>query len=308
MPLQYHAAQIEVQEEANTRPVAEMLANWAGPVQEFASVADLIVLATADLDGRLHFATACGQAPLVEAVGPTALRLLGPVAPFEAAEALVGGLAINLGQRRRVRLNGRLRREGGTCLLEAQEAFVNCRKYIAPSVAVDVEPHVGPIDSSHVGLDDPWLAGVLSKAETAFLASVAPDGQPDVSHRGGPPGFLRLDVEQKRLTWPEFVGDGMLKSAGNVRATSQATLLVLDLQTGDAVELAGDATYRTLRTAREARSDALEQHRDPFPIQGQIDLSIKEARRLTGMIHARRRIAKAEKMTSCSPIDDQYPQ
>jgi hypothetical protein len=201
-----------------------------------------------------------------------------------------------------------LLRDGDACVLKATETFVNCRKYIAPSLALDERRHVGPSASSLVGLDDPWLSNVLGRAETAFLASMAPDGQPDVSHRGGPPGFLRLDPDRSRLTWPEFVGDGMMKTAGNVRGTSTATLLALDLETGDAAELRGRATYRTLRTAKEARTDALEQHRDPFPVQGEMDLIIEEAWRLRGMIHPRRRIVKAEKLTSCSPIDDQYPQ
>jgi hypothetical protein len=137
---------------------------------------------------------------------------------------------------------------------------------------------------------------------------MAPDGLPDVSHRGGPPGFLRLDAVQGRLSWPEFVGDGMFKSAGNVRGTPTTTLLVLDLETGDAAELRGEATYRTLRTAKQARQDALEQHRDPFPVQGEMELTIREAVRLTAMVHPRHRVEKVEKLTSCSPLDDQYPQ
>ena len=249
MPLQYHAAQIEVQEEANTRPVAEKLAYWVGPVQEFAATADLIVLAAVDTGDQLRFSTICGRAPLVEASGATELRFPDPGPAFVGDEVLAGGLAVNLAQRRRARINGLLRREGAECVLEPMEAFVNCRKYIAPSVALEQRLHVGPSDSSTIALDDPWLAGLLDGAETAFLASVAPDGQPDVSHRGGPPGFLSLDVANGCVSWPEFVGDGMFKSAGNVRGTSQASLLVLDLASGDAAELRGTATYRTRRTA-----------------------------------------------------------
>ena len=49
----------------------------------------------------------------------------------------------------------------------------------------------------------------------------------------------------------------MFKSAGNVRASSQLTLLVLDLATGDAAEISGLGRYETLRTMKEARLDAL---------------------------------------------------
>jgi hypothetical protein len=55
-PLRYHAGQIAVQEEAKTRHVADKLAHWVGPVDEFALGADLLLLATADADGVLSFA------------------------------------------------------------------------------------------------------------------------------------------------------------------------------------------------------------------------------------------------------------
>ena len=58
MALVYHAGQIEVQEEANTRPAAENLADWVGPVGQFASVADMFLLASADEAGDLRFAAA----------------------------------------------------------------------------------------------------------------------------------------------------------------------------------------------------------------------------------------------------------
>ena len=137
---------------------------------------------------------------------------------------------------------------------------------------------------------------------------MSPDGQPDVSHRGGPPGFLALDAAAGTLTWPEYVGDGMLKSAGNVRATGVATLVVLDLATGDAAELSGQSVFRTLRTNKEARRAALEQHRDPFPPQGQITLQISRVTRLEGLTNPRRLIETQDKVTSCSPPEDQRPQ
>jgi hypothetical protein len=150
------------------------------------------------------------------------------------------------------------------------------------------------------------LEGLLAAAETAFLASISPDGQPDVSHRGGPPGFLALQPLGE-VRWSEFVGDGMLKSAGNIRATGSASLLVLDLDSGDAAQLSGRATYRTLRTAKEARRSGLEQHKDPFPVQGEMVLGLEQIRRLHEFTSPRRRVERAEKITSCSPLDEQAP-
>jgi len=309
VPLTYHAGQIAVQEEANTRKLADQLAHWVGPVGMFMSVADLVILAV-PFDGSLRFLALSGRAPLVEVVGPTSLRL--PIADFPGAgpsATKVGGIAISLAQLRRARLNGDLVQDGASCVLEAAEAFTNCRKYIAPSRPLEDALHVGPELREVIALDDEWLKDVLKRAETAFLASVSPDGQPDASHRGGPPGFLTLDATNGSMSWPEYIGDGMLKSAGNVRATGAITLLVLDLITGDAAEITGSASYKTIRLRKQPREDGgLERNTVPFPVQGQMDMVVTRAERLRRVIVPRARLERALKVTSTSPLEEQAPQ
>jgi len=309
-PLNYHAGQIAVQEEAKTRHVADKLAHWVGPVGEFALGADLFLFATADAEGILSFTVLSGEPPLVEVADESGVQLHFPpgLAPLPPAPVACGGLAISLGQARRARINGLLVSNGGDNKLVARETFTLCRKYMAPSVALEERPHLGPVACEPLALDDPWLAGLLAKAETSFLASISPDGGPDVAHRGGPPGFLKLDAAARRLTWPEYVGDGVFKSAGNVRATGTMTLLVPDHDSGDAVELIGRGDYTNIRPERRQRLDALVQHRDPFPIQGVITCEIIRAVRLRQLLHPRQRIEKAIKVTSRSSVDEQAPQ
>ena len=308
MPIVYHAGQIEVQTEANTRPVADKLAHWVGPIAEFMAVADLVVLAT-PVDDRLRFSALSGRPPLLDVVGPgsVALRASLPIA-MPGDSVRIGALAISLAQRRRARLNGQLNIGDQDAVLDATETFTNCRKYVAPSVALEDATHVGPAARVAIRLDDPAVAAILARAETAFLASVSPDGSPDVSHRGGPPGFLTLDAGAALLTWPEYVGDGMLKSAGNVRASGRVALLVVDLASGDAIELTGRAAYETLMTRQRARTEGLERHRDPFPHQGRITMHVETVERLNRMITPRRPIAEVPKLNSSSPLEEQEPQ
>ena len=166
MTLTYHAGQIEVQTEANTRPVAEMLRKWVGPLGEFTMGADMIVLA-AQVDGAFEFATLSGAPPLVEPAGGTSLQFPAPMfaAPQDGDTRLVGGIAISLAERRRARINGEM-----TCdyepVLHAFEGFTNCRKYIIPSLALEDDMHLGPQKKEEVALDDAWLADVLARCET----------------------------------------------------------------------------------------------------------------------------------------------
>src|SRR4051812_18867483 len=307
MPLTYHAGQIEVQTEANTRPVAEMLREWVGPLGEFTMGADMIVLA-AQVDGAFEFATLSGAPPLVEPAGGTSLQFPAPLfaPPADGDTRLVGGIAISLAERRRARINGEL-----TCdyepVLRAFEGFTNCRKYIIPSLALEDAMHLGPQAKEDVPLDDAWLAAVVARCETSFLASISPEGQPDVSHRGGPDGFLHFDAAAGRLSWDEYVGDGMLKSGGNVRACSELALLVIDLETGDAAQLNGRGVFTVTLREKKPRTDGLLQVRDPYPVQAQMAVDLTSAKRLRGLILPRVKIEKAGRITCADTTDDQAP-
>jgi hypothetical protein len=165
---------------------------------------------------------------------------------------------------------------------------------------------VGPIAREPIALDDPWAGAVAAAADTTFLASVAPDGMPDVAHRGGPAGFIALDATRATASWTEYVGDGVFKSAGNVRATGTASLLLLDLESGDALELIGSAAYENTLTRFRPREEPLVRMRDDFPEQGRMVLAIDRAARLRRFTHPRERVAAA-RVTSRDTADEQAP-
>jgi hypothetical protein len=309
-PLVYHPGQRAVQEEAGTVRVADKLADWVGPVAEFARGADLVVLALPDNGRGLRFCLLSGRPPLVAlGEGPDVqLRLPAEFAGHVDGPTACGGLVISLGLARRARINGFVYRRAAAPELVAAEAFTLCRKYLAPSVGVAEGPlRIGPAIREPLALDHPLLADVLARAETAFLASVNPDGMPDVAHRGGPPGFLAFDPAAGRLAWTEYVGDGVFKSAGNIRATGTMSLLALDLASGDGVCLYGRGEYRNTRSDRK-REDALVQHREDHPQQGEMSCEIVRAERLRDLLHPRRRIDRVPRITSRSTVPDQKPQ
>jgi hypothetical protein len=309
-PLVYHAGQRAIQEEAGTVRVADKLADWTGPAVQFTRGADLFVLALPDAGGALRFTVLSGAPPLVEAVEGAALILRLPpgLAPQVNSPTACGGLAVSLAEARRARVNGHLGLHDGRPELRATEAFTLCRKYFAPSVAVGAALCVGPALRRRIALDDPWLAAVVARAETSFLASVSPDGMPDVAHRGGRPGFLGLDPARARMEWRDYVGDGVFKSAGNIRATGTMALLVPDMASGDGVALYGRGTYETINPRREARENALVRHKEAYPVQGVMACAIERAERLTAVLNARTRIERVRRITCRSAVEEQRPQ
>lgn len=311
MAIQFHAGQRAVQDEANSRPVADLLAGRSrganDPLPEPMRAADIVLLAMSHTDGSLCFQAVSGAPPLLHGETSGAICFPDGISVPSDRGVLTGGIAVDLQTRRRSRLNGTLSREDGRLVLCAEETFANCRKYVAPSVSLESSLHIGPVNRHAVDLADAVLARAVANAETAFIASVATSGLPDVSHRGGPAGYIELDASFGVVRWRELVGNGMFKTAGNVRATGTCTLLVLDVATGDAYELAGLGEFRTVLRYDEPRDRGLWPSTEHYPTQGEMTLHISQAFRLEKLINPRQRLTDEDKVTSCSPAEDQVP-
>jgi predicted pyridoxine 5'-phosphate oxidase superfamily flavin-nucleotide-binding protein len=62
-----------------------------------------------------------------------------------------------------------------------------------------------------------------------FLATADADGRPDCSFKGGAPGFVRVSGPSE-LAFPDYDGNGMFKSLGNLAVNPNVGLLFIDLQ------------------------------------------------------------------------------
>ncbi len=309
-PFQYHEGQRDVQREANSILCADKLSSWVGPVVDYANEADLIVLACAVPD-VLHVAVLSGPAPLVSATavaGEIAVELPSEVADQLPLDHRWGGIVINPSTARRSRVAGLPTPRHDGVVIMCEVAFTNCRKYMTPTSSTGETTHHGPTRQDPVALDDPWIVQAVTGGETAFLVTETPDGVADVSHRGGPPGFLHYDATGGTITWTEYLGDGMFVSTGNLRTSSRFALVVLDFASGDAARLDGVAQYTTVRRDRHERVDALLQASEPFPVQGKMEATVLRASRLMRFCHPRVRVARRTRITSADTIAVQHPQ
>lgn len=59
-----------------------------------------------------------------------------------------------------------------------------------------------------------------------FLATVDPDGFPDVSYKGGRPGFVRV-IDENTIRFPSYDGNGMYRSLGNIVDTGRVGMLFI---------------------------------------------------------------------------------
>ena len=73
-----------------------------------------------------------------------------------------------------------------------------------------------------------------------FLATADAGGQPDCSHKGGDPGFVRVTADDE-LAFPSYDGNGMFRSLGNVLIQPRVALLFIDFERPNRLRVNGQA-------------------------------------------------------------------
>src|SRR5688500_15135407 len=74
-----------------------------------------------------------------------------------------------------------------------------------------------------------------------FLATADAEGKPDCSYKGGLPGFVRV-VDGHTLAFPDYDGNGMFRSLGNILVNPHVGLLFIDFEQPGRVRVNGRAT------------------------------------------------------------------
>ncbi len=132
-------------------------------------------------------------------------------------------------------------------VLAIQQTMGICQKYIQAreTIFVATPPTSSPtlVRSTAV---DAAAAALICRADSFFIASNNPSatdrqlGGPDVSHRGGRPGFVRVDDAQT-LTAPDFVGNFIFSTLGNIAVDPRVGLLFVDFDNGGFLQVSAEA-------------------------------------------------------------------
>lgn len=165
----------------------------------------------------------------------------------------VGVLGIELSTRRRNRANGEVLAVGEDGFtVGVRQSFGNCPKYIqVRRVAERLPRPAGELAPARVLSQDlpPPAAALVRSADTFFLASTTPlplraaAAGADVSHRGGPPGFVAIERDDDSgaavLVIPDYSGNFLFNTLGNLALEPRCGLVFPDFQTGALLSLTG---------------------------------------------------------------------
>ena len=190
-------------------------------------------MATLDPDGRPRARVLSGAPGFIDSPDPSTLRIAVDDSALRAGQA-VGLLGLDFGTRRRNRANGVVREvAGGAVLIDVSESFGNCPQHIVVRDVRAVAPGAA-LERAFDALDE---RAMIARAETFFIATSGGAHGVDISHRGGPAGFVR--VEGDTLTVPDFGGNRFFNTMGNLLLDARAALLFIDDTSGAVLELEG---------------------------------------------------------------------
>ena len=81
---------------------------------------------------------------------------------------------------------------------------------------------------------------LIESRDMFFLATADEDGQPNCSYKGGNPGFVKV-IDEHTLAFPNYDGNGMYLSMGNLLKNPRVGLLFIDLEEGNRLRVNGEA-------------------------------------------------------------------
>ncbi|WP_181919239.1 pyridoxamine 5'-phosphate oxidase family protein [Alkalilimnicola ehrlichii] len=162
--------------------------------------------------------------------------------------ASVGVVGVDLSNRRRNRMNGRVRYARGDAItIAVDQSFGNCPQYIQTRSLAPARDEPSAAAGRRSSLYEPAVRRLVESADTFFIASRAAGSLKggsagvDASHRGGRPGFLGIN-EDGSLSFPDFSGNRFFNTLGNIESDGRIGLFVPDFETGEAIILTGRAT------------------------------------------------------------------
>lgn len=254
----FHEGEIACQAEAGVdtatyeQRIDEYLSLTINPNDiEFVSKRTFSIAATMDASGRPWLSPLFGvEDKLFRVNGPTTVLIDADVIagdPLRDNITDTGQLSVlflNLARRRRAKsLGTAVIEEDCSITYKINRYFSLCPKYIfrrdhQPATQSDYTPPEKPARSEYLKPDHTVQ---LEAADMVFLGSYHTDHGVDATLRGGPAGFVKV-VDNQTLSIPDYLGNGMYNTLGNLRLDDHLALLSIDFKTGRTLHITGRAT------------------------------------------------------------------
>lgn len=263
----FHAGERAVQQSAGEtaiadRNIAVLTDTVIAGARPFIAKQFMAVLASVDADGRVWSSLVFGkpgflhtdsgssvlidvaekERDLADPLWENLASVANPANPGSQPD--LGMLFIELGSRRRYRVNGTVQHlDARGVEVAIREAYPNCPKYIQRRHLRQAGEPALPVQAAHGTVLRGTVEDIVRQADTVFVASHNSDSGADASHRGGAAGFVKV-VDETTLRIPDFHGNSLFNTLGNITADPRAGLCIPDFVHGQLLQLTGTATVQ----------------------------------------------------------------
>ena len=262
----FHAGERALQQRVGVRErlaeVAPLMVrdHMPAPHRELFGKLPFVLLGSVDADGQPHASLLAAPPGFLRTPDAQTLAvdaLPHPADPLAAAlrvGASLGVLGVEPHTRRRNRMNGVVSMVHTSGFeIGVRQSFGNCPKYIqAREARWAAAPMPGAARVVEADRLDAAGVALVAAADTFFIASSVPPQRlgrglaegVDVSHRGGKPGFVRVQHDasgNQVLVVPDFSGNNLFNTLGNLSVHPRAGLLFVDFDGGALVQLSVDS-------------------------------------------------------------------
>lgn len=244
----FHAGELVVQRQAGVEHMAARVGQSIKPTilpaaAHFLQERPFAIIASTDSEKWPWASLLTGTPPFMRTLDEQTLVIRAvpaasdPLLANLQAGGDVGLLAIDFATRRRMRLNGTAVWHGDAFIIQANQVYANCPKYIQKR-SLSMRPLTSNLPKSstttHLSTEQvDWIA----TADTFFIATAHSEGGADASHRGGNKGFVH--VKDNQLIIPDYSGNMMFNTLGNITANPKTGLLFLDFEGNRLLQLTG---------------------------------------------------------------------
>lgn len=223
-----------------------------GAALNFISQQSMVILGSTDINTRIWSSVIFGPTGFIEALDPfivkidfseTSISITDPFWSNIQSNTQLGMIVIELGSRRRLRINGQIEKISENIYhINIDQAYPNCPQYIQ-------RRHILHAKKETIENNTPDICGcnlnknqndIISNADTFFVSSAHPDHGNDVSHRGGKPGFVKI-ISANQLRIPDYPGNSMFNTLGNFEINPNAGLVFIDFTNKKILQLTGKA-------------------------------------------------------------------
>ncbi|EDX85177.1 pyridoxamine 5'-phosphate oxidase family protein [Synechococcus sp. PCC 7335] len=267
----FHAGEQEVQARVGVRSKIEKVGRrmvrdyLVEQHREFYRLLPCLIVGTVDTQGHPWVSLLAGRPGFITSPDAYHLKIAAqpifgsPIVSQWHAGIDIGILGILPKTRRRNRVTGRIiAADDDGMSVEVAQSFGNCPQYIQTreiEILSDISTPQQRRQIEQGDRLDKKAETLITQSDTFFIATAystpsdeskmhSQETNPvfgaDVSHRGGKPGFIRVD-NHKTLTFPDFAGNLIFNTIGNILMNPKTGLLFIDFQTRDLLYLTGSA-------------------------------------------------------------------